>query len=216
MNSGIYKITNVINGMMYVGSAFHINRRWNFHKSALNLRRHKNKYLQNAWNKYSENAFEFSILELCEKDHLLFREQIWLNFYKCFDRTIGYNLTPTAGSNIGLKMPQTKEQIEARAKLLRGQKRSKETLLKMSLASLGKKRTKEQIEKAKNGRLNWKHSEKTKAKIGKGNANKEKWPHENSRCKCRDCADKRNEMKYNLRHLVAVSEFKIVEVSTNV
>lgn len=214
--SGIYQIRNVLNGKMYIGSAFDIKRRWNFHKSALNLNKHKTKYLQSAWNKYGEKAFEFIVLEYCEKEHLLFHEQKWFNFYKPYDRNNGYNVNPIAGSNIGLKLPQTKEQIEKRAKALRGLKRSPEILLKMSLIGLGKKRTKEQIEKAKNGRLNWKHSEETKFKIGRSNNNKEKWPHGNSKCKCRDCADKRNEMKYNLRHLVAVSEFKIVEVSTNV
>ena len=60
--SGIYKIVNKINGKYYVGSSKDvINYRWIHHKRALRSNRHKNDYLQNAWNKYGEDNFEIII-----------------------------------------------------------------------------------------------------------------------------------------------------------
>jgi len=61
---GIYKITNIINNKIYVGSTVSkFNRRWNCHKSTLRRNIHKNKYLQRAWNKYGESNFIFEIVE---------------------------------------------------------------------------------------------------------------------------------------------------------
>lgn len=77
--SGIYKIINKINGKYYVGSSKNIGHRWNEHKSELNRNYHKNSYLQNAWNKYGENAFDFIIVENVPENLLLETEQKYLN-----------------------------------------------------------------------------------------------------------------------------------------
>ena len=65
--SGIYKIINKINGKYYVGSSVNIkdypNNRWSRHIADLNANRHHNDYLQRAWNKYGQDAFEFIIIE---------------------------------------------------------------------------------------------------------------------------------------------------------
>ncbi len=46
----------------YVGISQEIERRWGNHKSKLRKNCHRNKYLQNVWNKYGD-VFEFHILE---------------------------------------------------------------------------------------------------------------------------------------------------------
>jgi len=43
--TGIYKITNLDNGKMYVGQAVDINRRWKDHKRLLNKNQHGNSHL---------------------------------------------------------------------------------------------------------------------------------------------------------------------------
>lgn len=102
--SGIYKITNSANGKFYIGSAVCLTRRFNEHKRQLKKGIHPNRFLQNAWNKYGANAFDFSVLELvADVNNLLEREQIWIDETKCFEKSIGYNLSPTANSILGYK-----------------------------------------------------------------------------------------------------------------
>lgn len=62
--SGIYKIINKIDGKYYVGSTKDFDKRWRKkHRKQLRGNYHYNQKLQNAWNKYGENSFEFQILE---------------------------------------------------------------------------------------------------------------------------------------------------------
>ena len=63
MISGVYKITNTINGKFYIGSSYDIEGRWDCHKKCLKGNYHNNPKLQHAWNKYGQNAFIFEILE---------------------------------------------------------------------------------------------------------------------------------------------------------
>lgn len=104
MTSGIYRILNKINGKIYIGSATTIAHRWNRHRSDLNLNRHDNEHLQLSWNKYGENAFEFMIVQICEKEELLKWEQLWFETTNCCDNKIGYNKCTKAESRIGIKM----------------------------------------------------------------------------------------------------------------
>jgi group I intron endonuclease len=104
MKSGIYKITNNINGKFYIGSSENIDNRWNNHKQYLNGGYHINPKLQNAWKFYGGDKFQFDIIEetSSEKTILLSREQYYLDLFKPYMRDIGYNICPTAngGDNI--------------------------------------------------------------------------------------------------------------------
>lgn len=62
--SGIYKITNKINGKVYIGRtnrSFEI--RWAEHIKQLNNNNHVNTGLQKDWNTHKVDNFEFSVLE---------------------------------------------------------------------------------------------------------------------------------------------------------
>jgi len=66
--TGIYKIVNIVNGKIYIGSALNIyNRIFGSssisHLKALKNNNHINKKLQNSFNKYGEDSFEFFIVE---------------------------------------------------------------------------------------------------------------------------------------------------------
>lgn len=78
---GIYAIRNIIDGRMYIGSSVNMQRRWVSHRFELKNNRHHSSYLQRAWNKYGSQNFEFVELELCEKNSLKEREQVWLDLY---------------------------------------------------------------------------------------------------------------------------------------
>ncbi|MBT9788673.1 hypothetical protein GPK90_04850 [Clostridium sp. MCC344] len=67
---GVYQIKNVANGKIYIGSSKDIFTRWKQHKAKLNKNAHVNEHLQKAWNKYGENNFIFSIVELCDLNNL--------------------------------------------------------------------------------------------------------------------------------------------------
>lgn len=91
-NCGIYKITNLINNKVYIGQSININKRIWTHKYELKNNKHDNIYLQNSFNKYGINDFNFSIIELCDSDMLNDRECYWVSFYKSCDRKYGYNI----------------------------------------------------------------------------------------------------------------------------
>jgi group I intron endonuclease len=95
---GVYQITCLANGKIYVGSAKSLYRRWEQHRRALRGKFHCNGYLQRAWNKYGESQFRVSVLELTGVDDVLRVEQIWIDKTGCADRRVGFNIFDTAGS----------------------------------------------------------------------------------------------------------------------
>lgn len=97
MNSGIYKITNKVNEKFYIGSSNNIERRWRHHKSNLRSGTHTNIHLQNSYNKYGEDQFEFVLIEEVRRENLLAKEQEYLD--KVFDEDQEtYNISRVAGS----------------------------------------------------------------------------------------------------------------------
>lgn len=56
--SGVYLIFNRANKKKYVGSSINVYRRFKEHKTGLSKNKHNNRFLQFAWNKYSEEKNE--------------------------------------------------------------------------------------------------------------------------------------------------------------
>lgn len=75
--SGIYAITNTLNGKQYIGSSIDIEHRWGVHRSYLKRGTHHAFKLQRAWLKYGPDAFEWTVLEIVLplSEMLLAREQ---------------------------------------------------------------------------------------------------------------------------------------------
>lgn len=124
----IYKITNILNNKIYIGSAAYYDKRIGDHISNLRKNKHHNNYLQNAFNKYKEENFVFEIIErvVC-KEQLKEREQYYIDLYKPYNSNIGYNLCNLAERNrFGMKQPES-----AKIKIgnfWRGKKHSKERI----------------------------------------------------------------------------------------
>ena len=91
--SGIYKIENLVNGKIYIGQSKQIRQRWTEHKKELRHNRHRNEYLQRAWNKYGEENFKHEVLELCPEEDLDDMECYYIKLYDSFNNSKGYNLT---------------------------------------------------------------------------------------------------------------------------
>lgn len=195
IKSGIYKILNTKNGKCYIGSAVYIATRIATHRSSLRKNKHQSRHLQASWNKYGGWFFEFIILERCEKDKLVEREQFYIDTLKP-----EYNKRPKAASNVGIKYgKQTAEHIEKRTAPQRNRKRSAEACLNNSNAQKGKKLL-PHVKAILASYLNRPCSEEKKIKIGIANSKPDKWPHsKRSKCLCRECADKRNLMRREFR-----------------
>ena len=151
MPSGIYTISHKGSGKCYIGSAVCFLKRWRKHLVALRRDEHYNHYLQAAWNKYSENAFSFDILELVEERNMLYvREQFFLDLYRARNPSCLYNLSPTAGGTLGIKF-------------------SEESRLRLSLSKKGQKyrpMSKEGRENISKAQKNKKMSDAFKRKLG--------------------------------------------------
>lgn len=94
---GVYLITNVISKKVYVGSSKNLKWRWSNHKSYFKKGNHHNNKMQNAWNKYGEKSFSFSILEICDDiEKMAQLEQKWIDFFGSAERDNGYNILPIA------------------------------------------------------------------------------------------------------------------------
>ena len=137
---GVYKILNKVTGDFYIGStSISFSRRFTQHKSDLKKNKHRNIYLQRAYNKYGLNNFDFIIVEIIEDDSkILEREQFYL------DLKPKYNLATIAGNSAkGRKLsPEEIERIRQRfigkPSWNKGLKFSSESRKKMSESKKGK------------------------------------------------------------------------------
>ena len=109
--SGIYCIENKINHKSYIGSSKNLYQRLLKHFALLRHNKHENAYLQNAWNKYGESSFEWSIIEICDISILTEREQYCIDLFGA-----EYNITKKAERNVLSKESRIK-QVETRRRL---------------------------------------------------------------------------------------------------
>jgi len=160
MKSGIYQIRNTLSNKCYIGSASNsFTKRWQNHRSELNLNKHHSVYLQRAWNKYGADVFVFEVLLYCDPENCLMYEQSFLD-----------SLKPVYNTARDAKSPML------------GRKHSKSTKRQMSISHLGKTHSNEtcqkisQSNKGNKSNLGHRRSQKTKTmlskqKLGENNPN---------------------------------------------
>lgn len=95
---GIYKITDLTNGKVYVGSSICIEKRFLLHKSALRRNVGDCVLLQEAYNSHPNmDDFRFEVVEVfldnVDRKFLLDREDYWMDILKSRDPLFGYNLS---------------------------------------------------------------------------------------------------------------------------
>ena len=89
--TGIYKITNLENGMCYVGQAVDIAERWKQHiKRGIGADPPTSNKLYPAMLAIGVENFTFEIVEQCDGSKLSEREQYWQDFYHAKD--FGYSI----------------------------------------------------------------------------------------------------------------------------
>lgn len=117
IHSGIYVIFNNITKKFYIGSSYNIKNRLYCHFFKLKNNKHPNIHLQRSYNKHDKSVWSIGIIEFCEKEKCIEREQYYLDLYKSFKDTIGYNICITAKSNLGLKASEeTKKKMSESSK----------------------------------------------------------------------------------------------------
>ena len=80
---GVYMVKNQITGERYIGqSIIPYNRRSHHFSNWKSESKLTNKLLQEAMQKYGQNSFVFGIIEHCEPEQLLEREQYYINQLK--------------------------------------------------------------------------------------------------------------------------------------
>lgn len=114
--NGVYKITNIKNNKFYIGSCSSktfLYDRLKHHEQDLLKNRHCNKYLQRSFNKYSINDFYYEIIEICNPEECLLKEQYWIDLLNPH-----YNLCKNTGSSFGRECtPETRQKISNSNKL---------------------------------------------------------------------------------------------------
>lgn len=118
--TGVYIFRNTISKKCYIGSTvMSFSKRMENHLFHLRKNSHKNNHFQAAWNKYGEDAFEFDILEICDKCDCLNKEQYYLDtilhakefIEKKSDDflNLGYNINPLASGTPNLSKETVKK-----------------------------------------------------------------------------------------------------------
>ena len=100
VHMGVFKITNTVNGKIYVGSAPNLKNKWLTLKGALQMGNFMNSALQKDWNEYGEESFAYEVLEEKSDEDVNDKhweikqmELLWLSELEPFgDR--GYNHPP--------------------------------------------------------------------------------------------------------------------------
>lgn len=190
---GIYKITCVVNGKVYIGKSVNLRQRLNKHRNCVKNGK-GNFYFQNAILKYGWDSFTVEILKffdnfnkLTDNQSLLELEAQYIEFYDSTNVDKGYNLCKYSSDGTGIpRSEETKRKISI-SNL--GKKNSEEHKMKCGLANSGKIQTEEHKmkrglynkgricseetkDKMRQAKLGKKHSEETKDKMRLSKLNK--------------------------------------------
>ena len=90
VTTGIYKITNLLNGLCYIGQAVDVKKRWSEHiKCGLGIDTPAGNKLYAAMRQDGINNFSFELLEQCPQEELNRKEKFYIETFDSCD--CGYN-----------------------------------------------------------------------------------------------------------------------------
>lgn len=153
MTCGIYKISNTINGKIYIGQSVNIEHRIRAHKYSTTRDDKNHPILYKAFNKYGLDNFTFDTIIICEESLLDFFEIKTIELYQSFGK-LGYNMTK--GGSAGCTGYKHTE--ESKQKIIESNKNriiTSETKQKISISNTGRKlsdETKNAMSKVRKGK----------------------------------------------------------------
>lgn len=119
MTTGVYKITNLVNGKVYIGASKNIEKRWSAHRNG-------HTPIADDLKTFGLENFKFEVLLECPEDMLCQWERDMICLYDADDPKKGYN------------SPKDSPYSLKRAEVLKGRHLSEETKRKMSETHKGK------------------------------------------------------------------------------
>ena len=133
---GIYQIKNIVNGKLYIGSSVRVKERWRKHRNRLDGGYHKNKHLENAWNKHGEKSFTFEpLVEFEDIPELALRTIENLYIYNLSPE---YNIAKSATENPMWGRKVTNETSAKLSKAAKGRVLTEAHKERIGLANKGK------------------------------------------------------------------------------
>ena len=204
---GVYSIMNLVNNKRYIGQSVDVYVRWGNHKSALRNNRHGNKHLQNAWNTYGEDNFNFEVLSVCDIDTIDKIEQYYIKLFDTINPEFGYNKESGGHENKYLS-------IESRniiSKKRKGKRLTDDHKLKISKSGQGRKFSEETKNKISNALTGIKRSDETREKISESRTGKKSWSNKSIYCIELDevfYSIKEAELKYGFNSSSIISHLK--------
>ena len=146
---GIYKITNKINGKIYIGQSWNIENRFRQHK-----KNEHNKYLKRSYEKYGIENFLFETVRTFSDSGITqplldVFENVYVNQFDARNSEKGYNLRePTSRGKHSEESKKLMSEYRAGKRVgenatMFGKHHSEETKKKQSLSSLGKPKSEE-------------------------------------------------------------------------
>jgi group I intron endonuclease len=160
--AGVYKLTCVKNGKVYIGKSVNMYFRLSCHKSCEKKSKGRH-YIESAIIKHGWNSFNIEILEtidnfdkMVDNDELLKKESYYIELYDSTNNDKGYNFCKHSTDRTGIKA-------------------SDETRRRISLSQIGRKHseeTKEKIRQARLGKAGTPHTAEHKERMRKINLGK--------------------------------------------
>ena len=114
LKSGVYKITNKINGRIYIGSTKEFKRRFRQHELSLIKGTHHNKFLQRDYNKCGTDSFTIEIFDIVNGDKVARTTQEQIRIDENVQTGLCYNLRLLAIENEHSTFSHTPEETRKR------------------------------------------------------------------------------------------------------
>ena len=161
--TGIYLVTNKLNGHQYVGQSVNIKRRWMKHKCPSSIT--NDRIINKAYRKYGFDNFDYQVIEECSEEMLDEREKYWIN-----NLNPVYNMNEGGTGNKGHHHSESVKKILSNKSKAQWENSSAEEKAKRIANNLigprkGHKVSIETRSKLRNANIGKKASEETKRKI---------------------------------------------------
>jgi group I intron endonuclease len=128
--SGVYLFISKLNGKKYIGSTLDLESRYKSHIHNANRDTDNKQVIAHAIKKYGIKNFSYEVLEYCDKNMLIEREQYYLDLHEPFvDNDKGYNVRKIADNNSGITLSDnTKEKMSKASKGKPKSEKTKQTM----------------------------------------------------------------------------------------